>query len=349
LDMASGENRAPLLEPAIELENDTAGEPVTETHHDDTEEAIRSVFKENRFNSFAFELGVAHAALKVYIFGAYPPYFFLYTVIQFPILVFFVMRDWCGKVKKWLYLFEFCWIANVVLWTYLLYIAVNSLVGGSILPPQMRQSVEQLFFGVANGPLALACVMNGNALVFHDPVRLASLFIHSSPALVSWILRWKRAEVLAVWPDAFHSNDTEMPLYLDPTPYWSAYFLWWGIYGIWLISCGCEWPYAWGYRSSFQDMQPNCAKIYPGSTRNRFALRMQGCVYLVIHSICFAIGFGVAFAVYTSSILHTIFLAIVMLSTVHQGSRHYNFAFGKKMKQQLLTKLSDSEEVASMC
>lgn len=46
--------------------------------------------------------------------------------------------------------------------------------------------VLQLAFAQMSGPLLWAILAMRNSMVFHDPDRMTTLMMHSSPALVAW-------------------------------------------------------------------------------------------------------------------------------------------------------------------
>jgi hypothetical protein len=62
-------------------------------------------------------------------------------------------------------------------------------------------------FAFANGALALAVPLFGNKIVFHDVDNLASVFIHTSPALLFWALLWGGGHgtslIEETWPTMF--------------------------------------------------------------------------------------------------------------------------------------------------
>ena len=61
-----------------------------------------------------------------------------------------------------------------------------------------------LFWGIANGPFALAVLALKNALVLHDLPNLASCFIHLSPCSLAWTLRWHANTINKKWPNIFN-------------------------------------------------------------------------------------------------------------------------------------------------
>ena len=55
---------------------------------------------------------------------------------------------------------------------------------------------------VSNGPLAWAVLAFNNSLIFHSAQHMVSAFIHISPMLLSYCLRWHPGEEVVVCPEA---------------------------------------------------------------------------------------------------------------------------------------------------
>ena len=56
---------------------------------------------------------------------------------------------------------------------------------------------------MANGPLAGAALGLHNALVLHEVENMASCFIHLTPMLVTWTMRWKADKYDEAYPGVF--------------------------------------------------------------------------------------------------------------------------------------------------
>lgn len=206
-----------------------------------------SVLSHHHLPRFQFFIGVLNALLKAFLLGAIPGYFWLYATLQFPIMLGMLVPLWARRGKL-LYFTELCWVMNMGGWIFLCCEAfamagrhhLFGLVESStiLFSTPARVEAARTFFGVANGPLALTVLMNGNALVFHDLERTLSFFIHFSPALVSWTLRWRAdasvpllglddAASATVVGGASSFEVVTRPLML--------YFCWWFVYGVWLL------------------------------------------------------------------------------------------------------------------
>ena len=50
----------------------------------------------------------------------------------------------------------------------------------------------QVLFLVCNGPLAWSVLAFAQSLVFHSHAHMTSVFVHVSPMLLSYAIRWRR-------------------------------------------------------------------------------------------------------------------------------------------------------------
>ena len=139
----------------------------------------------------SFCVGVMNVGISGYMIGANPEYFWLYIVSK--MLVVFTLLFFIRKKKKHLmYFYDFCWI-NAFAWIILnlQFLFTHWGLTKSVLPEfTLSGKMYLLTFGIANGPIAWACLALGNAMLFHRVDHMASLFIHLSPCLVSWSIRW---------------------------------------------------------------------------------------------------------------------------------------------------------------
>ena len=290
---------------------DSPRSPFTHPKHDaitvTAMEAAMAVVHKNHLPANAFVFGIASVVLKAFLVGAFPRCLAAYFLFEFPVLLALVVTAW-RRERKLLYLAEFCWVVNMLGWfSVALELAHAGLTqsGLDALHPILvapwasgwisdahRIMFARAFFTIANGPLALTVVMNANTLVFHDAVKTSGFFIHFSPALASWALRWHDAGELFALDHAGARGGAQSyltELYLHPL---AIYFTWWVLYGIWLIAIGYRLPGTnptteWG-RSSFNDMQRGAIhSLFPSCDGKG---RLQAVAYLVLHATMVALG-----------------------------------------------------------
>ena len=99
-----------------------------------------------------------------------------------------------------MYFFDFCWVACIL---YLLFgiSCIGTNYGVNILIPSVTLSSKAYLslFGISNGILGCSALMFNNAMVFHSIEHMAVLFIHGSPPLLSWTLRWYSDKYIENW------------------------------------------------------------------------------------------------------------------------------------------------------
>eukprot|EP01118_Nematostelium_gracile_P007413 TRINITY_DN2414_c0_g1_i1.p1 TRINITY_DN2414_c0_g1~~TRINITY_DN2414_c0_g1_i1.p1 ORF type:complete len:387 (+),score=65.90 TRINITY_DN2414_c0_g1_i1:56-1216(+) len=127
-------------------------------------------------DKMAFTLGVYNMALSMFLLGKHPEWFYLVYTIKFPILL--GLRYYLYKKNKWHYfLLDFCYFANFLMLVFL-YAKPDSCF------------LFKLCFAYSTGPLSIAVALWKNSMVFHSLDKITSVYIHLTPALVSWTIRW---------------------------------------------------------------------------------------------------------------------------------------------------------------
>jgi len=89
----------------------------------------------------------------------------------------------------------------------LIYFFIVSLAATGAIAPTIIQNTSnvafKMYWGFANGPLAISALSFGNAMVFHDKPNLASCFIHLTPCSLTWSMRWYEERLAVAWPGIF--------------------------------------------------------------------------------------------------------------------------------------------------
>ena len=129
--------------------------------------------------------------MKAYFLGHFPPYLAVYSALQWPVIFIVVFKGF-NQRRGLRYFLELCWIINIVGW-FCMAVEILCVLGyiAPLLSEDSRNRIGYSFFVMINGPLAAAVLMNSNALVLHDIVKTSGVFIHLSPAIVSYSLRWR--------------------------------------------------------------------------------------------------------------------------------------------------------------
>eukprot|EP00298_Acanthocystis_sp_HF-20_P000058 c10068_g1_i1.p1 GENE.c10068_g1_i1~~c10068_g1_i1.p1 ORF type:complete len:341 (+),score=70.28 c10068_g1_i1:156-1025(+) len=126
-----------------------------------------------------FLLGVANIMLMSYLFGSYPKAFvILYSIKLFPL--FFIRGAAYFQNRDHFFLLDFCYFGNLLVFILLW-----------IIPKEHQEAISMICFVVVNGPIVWAIITFHNSLVFHSVDKITSLYIHLTPALVMYCVRWR--------------------------------------------------------------------------------------------------------------------------------------------------------------
>lgn len=333
------------------------------------EEAAK-VIRAEALPAVAFELGVANVIVLAWLFGAHPEHYWVAWFVEFPVIFGLVARVWY-KAGRLLYFAEFCWVVTSLGWVYLAAELLSFAGVAHPLAPAARLGLARTFFSVSNGPLALSVLALSNSLVFHDIERWGSVVIHFGPALTSWAIRWKRAELQAAWPGAFGTSAlavdvdaagsaacralrgaareacaaaelAELNAYTAPIALYGA---WWVVYAGWLLAIGCVLPERHGWRSSFADMRPICAAVGARAGVPRSAVRAHAALYLVMHGALVTSALSLLpRLLYGSARLHAAFIVLLVGAAVRQGAAYYRNAWGERLAKAVARRLERKAE-----
>mmetsp|Transcript_130549 Transcript_130549/g.325715 ORF Transcript_130549/g.325715 Transcript_130549/m.325715 type:complete len:341 (+) Transcript_130549:46-1068(+) len=145
-----------------------------------------------------FVLGVVNIILLTFFcFGPVKWLLVYFTTIKFLVLI--PTRFWLyRKSKSQYFLLDLCYFANGLL-----------LVQMWLLPG--HEGLFAAAFSLACGPLMFAVALFRNSLVFHSLDKITSCFIHVSPFLTCYVIRYHQAEVNQGW-NVFTSRHFEFEL-----------------------------------------------------------------------------------------------------------------------------------------
>merc|ERR1719253_1165345 len=137
----------------------------------------------------------------------FPEYFWVFHLLKAFVFLPWRLVRFTAKNMEWL-MADFCYFN-----TYLTVIACAAsfirITTGyeSPLHPYNYELIRG-GFAFANGALLLAIPMFGNKLVFHEVDNTTSVYIHLSPAMLFWALRWGggfgTSYIEKTWPTMFH-------------------------------------------------------------------------------------------------------------------------------------------------
>lgn len=222
-------------------------------------------------------------------------------------------------------------------------------------------------FAFANGALALAVPLYQNSIVFHDVDNLASVFIHTSPAWLFWALRWGAGHgtslIQETWPDMFqvciNMSDTKE---LD-APFTSFRNMLWHS-----GPCGANamevrefvsypamcWAICWGipyyvfvlclFRGYLERNKKKTLYTYTieypqgnGKFITKLPKSLWPLGYMLQHFLFTVLTGFCSIIMWNSFIIHTLFLFLIALKAVHNGS---TFMFRQVALKRVMSKVN---------
>ncbi len=131
-------------------------------------------------DKIAFVLGVMNLGITAFLTGGYPLLAPLWYTFKAAALI--TARFILYRRNKWhFFLADFCYFANFLLLAYVWFFPSNA-------------KLFHVCFAFATGPLSWAVVLWSNSMVFHSIDKMTSVFIHVSPPLLVWVMRWKQRD-----------------------------------------------------------------------------------------------------------------------------------------------------------
>jgi len=97
--------------------------------------------------------------------------------------------------------------------------------------PKLVKKVFLAFFAMSSGPVGMniAIEMKANGMVFHSIEHIVPLFIHSSPLITAWCLRWNLKAFIAAYPvfSSLSELSFDVTFIEYVTPAIMMYAIWW--------------------------------------------------------------------------------------------------------------------------
>jgi hypothetical protein len=127
-------------------------------------------------DKIVFFLGVTDIICLSFFLHGLPwimPWFY---ILKAPILILIRVYQYF-QCKCQYFLIDFCYFANLLLMIYIVFFPEN-------------KKLFTVIYSICHGPLAWAVCLFHNSLVFHSLDKMTSAFIHISPLLVTYSIRW---------------------------------------------------------------------------------------------------------------------------------------------------------------
>jgi len=280
-----------------------------------------------------FVLGVLNVALTAYLVGAAPQYFHLWHT---PKALFLVSLRWWTFMKEgkhWL-LADFCYWANLIGLVFLWVFPSNALL-------------FQIFFMVSNGPVAWSVLAFNQSLVFHSHAHMTSVFLHFSPIIVSWALRWRQPPNAA-----FVVCDTDAGCWRHPLGLWwdgTRYFYLPWIVGYYLLVYIVLGDFL--KRNAYQTLFDRVTTSGPSAKIFRLLFRRSGvagplaqrAVYMSVHLVFGMVTMGLATIYWYSYFAHSAFLVTIFAASVYNAAGYYFTVFAQRYEREVAETVSKAK------
>ena len=303
-------------------------------------------------DEISYSLGVMNVAFTSFILARWPQNYWIVHMVKSCFLL--TSRYFRFKKQGWeLYLLDFCYFATYVSCFCCVLCMVRIYLGKSSILTDYNYIFTRALFTLVNGPLAWSVLIFRNSLVFHDIDRTTSTFIHLSPALLSWAIRWGGGKGPSVVWSAWHDVSTKIPMFdICPGGLMSTEE---GratadacIHQVWCDVCGASWYdflipgiigwscwavfyYVvvlvilrnWTKRNNKDTLYDHVMKTDPNVRLfvNLFPHSFKGMAYMFTHFFT-TVTFGFLSVIFWHSFwIHTIFLLLMMFVSVKNGAR----------------------------
>lgn len=284
--------------------------------------ASHLVLQSTNFSRNRLALGLLFVTLCTYIVASSPrTYLPFHTAISLLLTALSIHRKHARR--QLCYMLDFCWLANVSLTLW----GVVATATALRLPPRILRVLAVL----SCGPLGVPVVGLGNALVFHSVDHVIATFIHFSPNVVMWCLRWRVAPVSpsghalglaeAVRPGFEADALRDACLF---------YAVWWLFYVAWMLADGLTRP-ARGYTTVYENFRLLSYKV--GGLIGLVGTMQCFCLYMFVHALLAVATMGFGALCWRVEAVHSAFVVASFVSASYFGAAFYEkhlIHFGKK-------------------
>ena len=281
--------------------------PLPQKSSEDLKESLKK--EDTNFKRFIYTLNVLNVAITIYLVGAHPLKFYLWQGPQSIILL--AIRWYTFRQQKQHYLlYDFCYWANFLCIIY---------------PWCYSHSAQafQILFLVANGPIAWAVLVFSQSLVFHSPPHMTSIFIHVSPMLLSYCIRWydssQAKKTFAVCKN-FPECDDVTASDLMSNANVRFYALWCILYFFWVFVVLNDRIKTRGYHTLFDRV----ARKWPSIMKISSIDFVRKFVYLFIHFVLSNFAMLVATYCWSHFWAHVGLILLITAIASWNAAGHYN-------------------------
>lgn len=295
------------------------------------EKAIR------RQDRLSYTLGVFNTMVTAWLLGSAPQYFYLWHTPKCLLLVSLRWHTFRKDGKHYL-LYDFCYWANLLCLVYLWGWPTSA-------------TLFQVLFLVCNGPLAWSVLAFAQSLVFHSHAHMTSVFVHVSPMMLTYAIRWRHGptadrEVFSGRSFAVCDGgcDAEPPLRLLGNALAYFYAPWIVLYYLWVFVILGERI----KRKSYQTLYDRVTTSGPAAKALGAVFQATGAhsdlfkkaMYMSVHLAFGTATMALALLQWYSFVANTFFVLAIALASVWNASGYYFNHFTRKYEEGLSSQVA---------
>lgn len=308
--------------------SDIEAEPLTSSEEEQGEaKTTEEQFKKecSSLSQTTFFLGLLNIFATTAIAFGKPQHLWLFYGVKSFVLIPIWWFEVTVRHAAFFWIFDFCWVANMIFGLYMLLSFLNA------VPASLQGIMFLIFYSTALGPLAWACLILFNGMVLHSAEKIASIFIHLTPTIVTWTFMAYPEQIEQAWPGRF-PGAAYITSKTFPEIYWagfSFYLAWLLPYSIWLLSVGVYFP-SWGFNTVFEDLykKNKLKKVF--NKCGLMHIRTHAFIYLIVHMLGVALSYTwPGFCVLNLGI-HFGFGIFVIVSSSWWGAGYYGHLLGQR-------------------
>ena len=334
----------------------------------------RQLQSRSRPDEISATLGIVNMLTTMALALKFPAHYWIWHLMH---TVFYcVTRFVRFRARKWeLYLLDWCYVVTYI--TNFCAILAFLRVTFGITTVLVHYNAEFIYagFAMACGPLAWSVFVFRNSVVFHDVDHATSVFIHLSPFVLVWCLRWGAGQPSVIhkdfpgmfmvceseedfaaadvclqslrgmlWCDACYARPSSfvippLILYLVvwAVPYYLVVLVWWRD---WCEKTNRETLYSY-FCQAQPDLQDWCARKVEPLVGKRNAGPTG---YMVLHFVSMISLCSTAFVLWHSFLLHSLLLVTILVKAVDNGSSYMFRVFAYRYAQEQLDQHRDKLE-----
>jgi hypothetical protein len=318
-----------------------------------TKEQKKKLQKFYKSDQIAYTTGVCNLILTTAILSRYPQHFWVFHLMKAAVLL--PARYFRFKQMKWsLYMIDFCYFETYLTALFCALSLLRVFAGVETVFSQFNENFFRTGFFFAFGPLAWAVVIFRNSIAFHNLDKMTEVFVHISPCLMFYSLRWGAglgpSVVDKTWPGMFQ-------ICKDEAEFRAADAC---IYELWCTACPASlsdlfivtplvYIVFWGvpyyflifhvYREAIEKQGRATLYAQLCETKWSFLLKVPPATrpfaYILTHLGLSMCGACLAFVMWHCFWLHSLFLLGLIILGIHNGSTYVfsdlSFNYASKM------------------